>query len=71
MKDLIKSKLILKSYLIERAFRIKHKDAYSVLKEINAGVPRGSVLDPVLYLIYISDIPELSPDTKATIGIIS
>jgi hypothetical protein len=46
---------ILDSYVTERFFRITQGDAYSELKEIKAGVPQGSVLDPVLYLPYTSD----------------
>lgn len=57
---------ILKSYLTERFFRIKQDDAYSELKEIKAGVPQGSVLGPVLYLLYTSDLPELENNTVAT-----
>jgi len=41
----------LESYLTERFFRIKQGDAYFELKEIKAGVPQGSVLGPVLYLL--------------------
>jgi hypothetical protein len=39
---------ILESYLAERLFRVKQGDAYSEIKEINAGEPQGSVLGPVL-----------------------
>lgn len=49
---------LLKSYLNERKFRIKHEDAYSELKEIRAGVPQGSVLGLVLYLLCINDVPK-------------
>lgn len=49
--------LLLESYIKERYFIIKQEEAYSELKEIGAGVPQGSVLTPVLYLLYTRDIP--------------
>jgi hypothetical protein len=57
---------ILESYLTERLFRIKQGDAYSELKEIKAGVPQGSVLGPVLHLLYTSDLPKLENSIVAT-----
>lgn len=36
-------------------FRIKHEDEYSELKEIEAVVPQGSDLGPVLYMLYTCD----------------
>ena len=50
---------LLKSYISDLVSRIKQEDAYSELKKIKSGVPQGSVLGPVLYLIY-SDTPKLS-----------
>lgn len=47
----------LKSYLTERFFRVRYGGEYSDIKEISAGVPQGSVLGPVLYLLYTRDIP--------------
>lgn len=57
---------LLESYISERFFRVKQDEAYSELKEIKAGVPQGSVLGPILYLIYTRDIPQFEQDTIAT-----
>jgi retron-type reverse transcriptase len=58
--------IVLKSYLTTRHFRVKREDSYSDLKLIKAGVPQGSVLGPVLYLLYINDVPTTSNSTVAT-----
>jgi len=57
---------ILESYVKNRHFRIKQEESYSALMEIKAGVPQGSVLGPVLYLLYTCDIPKLENNTIAT-----
>lgn len=57
---------ILESYLTERTFRVRHEDAYSDIKQIKAGVPQGSVLGPILYLLYTCDIPETNNNVIAT-----
>ncbi|CAB0001509.1 unnamed protein product [Nesidiocoris tenuis] len=57
---------LLESYLSRRYFCIKQEDAYSEPRTINAGVPQGSVIGPLLYLLYTCDLPETEENTTAT-----
>lgn len=57
---------LLKSYLCDRFFAVKCNGVTSSYQQIKAGVPQGSVLGPVLYLIYTADIPETPHTSIAT-----
>lgn len=57
---------IIRSYLEERYFVVKVKDEISELYPINSGVPQGSILGPLLYLLYTSDMPVPPNCTVAT-----
>lgn len=56
---------ILKWYLEERTFQVCFNQKLSSIHKISAGVPQGSVLGPILYLLYTADLP-LSPNTMTT-----
>lgn len=53
-KHLIK---IIQSFLSNRKFNIKISDTLSSARKIEAGVPQGSCLSPLLYIQYINDLP--------------
>jgi hypothetical protein len=57
---------ILQSYLTNRYFRTKYRETYSSLRQLLAGVPQGSVLGTLRYLIYTIDLPTLTNSTTAT-----
>ena len=46
------------SFMSNRSLMIKYNNHMSDLFKINLGVPQGSILGPLLFLIYVNDLPD-------------
>ena len=47
----------LSAYLSHRVFRVRVGDKFSNFAQISSGIPQGSVVGPLLFIIYVADIP--------------
>ena len=54
---------LLKNYLSSRTQSVKIGHHISSPKSISIGLPQGSCLGPLLYILYVNDLPKISPDS--------
>lgn len=48
----------IKSYLTNRKQFVQYKDAHSTTQTITSGIPQGSILGPLLFILYINDLSD-------------
>ena len=51
---------MLRTYLSNRHQYVEYNDSKSETKSISIGVPQGFILGPLLFLIFINDLPRVS-----------
>ena len=56
-----------KSYLNDRKFRVRTGKVFSDEQTVNIGIPQGSILGPILFIIYNNDLPSVSNKLRTTL----
>ena len=58
---------LLKSFLSDRPYKIATLNSQSEQKVMNIGISQGSILGPLLFIIFINDLPQICQDPNTNI----
>lgn len=50
------------SYVQNRKITVRVKDSFSDLMDVSLGTPQGGILGPLIFLLYVNDLPEFMDD---------
>ena len=59
-----KFNMLIQSYFTNRYKKLTYNNNSSNWERINCGVPQGSILGPLLLLIYVNDLPSIINDNN-------
>ena len=56
---------LLRNYLMSRKQKTRVHNTLSSLELVNVGVPQGSTIGPIMFIVYINDLPTVLEHSKS------